>query len=201
MNRNEFMSMVHPIMSQQEANDVQLAYLLAKRLSKGQFRKELDSSGNPVRYFEHLRRTALNVLKVGIADPFTIEAALLHDAIEDTDDVTLVPALIEKACGLTTAQVVRAVTKCPKANYLDRLRLGATNPALHGRVQLVKLADRLDNMSHLENCSMEFIAKQAKETKEVMLPFFMGVADCVAPEFKNGYNQMLTSLIVIANKL
>ncbi len=58
-NKESFKLRIQPHFSPSDTLDVCLAYYLAKYGHRGQVRKELDSDGNPTRYFEHVRRVAL----------------------------------------------------------------------------------------------------------------------------------------------
>lgn len=206
MNRAEFMSMVHPFCTEREAQNVELAYLFAKKVHKGQVRKaEFDDRGNNLRYFEHPRRVATILIKeAGVVDPDLVICALLHDVIEDADEVKLTSAMVERLFGNEVAFIVRLVTKLPKESYIARLE--AAIPSTEGRAMLVKAADRLDNLRHLpeipkrdpewekaagqelvaisnhkRETASNFCEKQRKETRDVLLPLFTK-ADSVLPE-------------------
>lgn len=171
MNRAEFMAKVHGLMKEEDARQVELAYLLSKKIHRGQVRKELDENGQPLRYFEHVRRVALVLLdEVGCSSPELIISALLHDSIEDTDEVQLVGILLERLFGSEVATIVRALSKAPKAGYIERLRAGP-HEAL-----LVKAADRLDNLRSLPTYDIAFCDKQRRETIEVYLPLFNSIS-------------------------
>lgn len=62
-------------------------------------RKELGPDGKPLRYFEHLRRTALILIDAGFTSPDLIITALLHDSIEDSEEVELLSSLTEELFG------------------------------------------------------------------------------------------------------
>lgn len=171
MNHDEFMNLVYGIATQKDVMRIGLAYDLAKKLSKGQLRRELDADGKPVRYFEHLRRVALSLINRGVTDADVIIAALLHDSIEDTEETRLVSTIVHALFGDEVQWLVVNLTKVPKAGYYDRLRMYAESTK--GCVLLVKAADRLDNLSTLPLDDVAFCEKQKRETRDILLPIFV----------------------------
>ena len=76
-------------------------------------RVESDEYGKPLRYFEHPRRTALLLMdEMGIMDVELVIAALLHDGIEGTRDLT--PEMIEHAWGREVCRIVMLLSKQPR---------------------------------------------------------------------------------------
>ena len=166
-NKESFRARLRPLLSPSDQLDVQLAYCLAKFGHRAQLRKEL-VEGKPTRYFEHVRRTAIILIdEMKITDRDMIIAALLHDAIEDTDDLT--PELIEHSFGLEVVTNVKVLSKVPKEGYNERLK---TTP--HWKALAIKLCDKLDNLRSLmvPGTDLEFQKKQIKETKEHYYPLF-----------------------------
>lgn len=165
-NRESFFARLRPIMAPSELLRVEVAYALAKLAHRHQERKEVDPSGNPIRYFEHLRGTALNAIDgLGINDPDIIIACLMHDSIEDTADIH--PAMLEHLFGSHVAQMVTLLTKAPgeKETYFRRL----SNYADAATV-IVKGCDRLHNLRSMKDCGISFIDKQITETEEWVIP-------------------------------
>ena len=106
-----------------------------------QRRKGADASP----YINHPIAVA-NVLanEVGILDPITLAAALLHDTIEDTDTSA---AELKAAFGKTVACVVVEVTDDKSLPKPVRKQLQIEHAAhLSKRAQLVKLADKICNL-------------------------------------------------------
>ena len=169
MNKAEFLTMVSKVMSPSDVDLVETAYLLAKKFHKGQFRKELDSAGNPLRYFEHVRRTAIIILQEGFTSKELVITALLHDAIEDAEETRLLSRLIESYFGENVGLWIRILSKTNKHSYIETLREGLG--LYDARFMIVKAADRLDNLRSL-GTDPEFREKQLKETREVYLPLF-----------------------------
>jgi len=143
------------------------AYELAAEAHRTQFRK----SGE--RYINHPLSVARIVADIGL-DETTIAAALLHDAVEDTD-VTL--ADLEAEFGRDVATIVDGVTK------LDRLRFDSKEEqqaatmrkmlvamAKDLRVLIIKLADRLHNMRTLAALGEDKQQRIAQETIDIYAP-------------------------------
>ncbi|WP_131742574.1 HD domain-containing protein [Actinomadura roseirufa] len=133
---------------------------------------QLRPTGVP--YVEHLLE-ALEVLVrgAGETDPAILDAALLHDVVEDTA-ATL--ADVEAEFGPEVAELVDWVTKPPaggagrqakraaKAAYLRRLR-DAPRAAV-----VVKLADRVSNVQRLDQMPPDFQRRYYAETVTYILP-------------------------------
>ena len=151
------------------ADAVAAAVEFALRYHGGQTRP----TGAP--YAEHLLE-ALEVLVrgAGVTDPGILQAAVLHDVVEDTpctiDDV-------RRAFGGRVAEMVGWVTKpepaegakgadrkAAKEAYLSRLR-DAPDDAV-----LVKLADRVSNVQTLRNLGLPRQRQYYAETVRYIMP-------------------------------
>lgn len=149
---------------------VKTAYIFSKFGHRHQNRKELNNYGEPLRYFEHPRRVALICIdEASIIDPEIVQTCLLHDTLEDTEDVDA--QIIEHTFGTKVCSMILALTKTDynKSNYVDNL-YNVSNPD----IILVKMFDRLDNLRSLNNpsCSIEFAKKQIQETKDNYFDLF-----------------------------
>lgn len=165
-NRESFFARLTPFMPPSELRRVEIAYMMAKYGHRAQTRKSVDDQGNPIRYFEHLRGVALILIdEAEVRDWQLIVAALLHDSLEDTKDIT--PEIIEHLFGSRVCQIVKLLSKCPKEGYLDRLQKYGDEEVI-----LIKAADRLYNLRDMKQCSLEFINKQLDETDFKYMPIF-----------------------------
>lgn len=133
----------------------------AQTVHEGQERK---FSGNPYHY--HPRRVA-KVLSVLDASREVVAAGLLHDTIEDTEAEYF---HIANAFGERVANLVLELTNSDgvleavgKTEYLKRKMLEMSDAAL-----VVKLADRKDNTSDLEEASKSFRVRYSESTKEIL---------------------------------
>jgi GTP pyrophosphokinase len=146
---------------------VRRAYEIASERHHDQFR----SSGDP--YLTHLLEVA-HILADMRLDATTLTAALLHDAIEDTEYPV---ARIEERFGADVAHLVEGVTKISRLNMLApetrqaenvrKMLLAMVNDV---RVVLVKLADRLHNMRTLEYLEPEKQQRISRETLDLYAP-------------------------------
>lgn len=195
MNHQTFMSKVHRFALPVMARNVELAYQLAKMIHKGQVRKELGPDRQPLRYFEHPRRVALILIdEAGFIDTDVLCAALLHDVIEDTDEIQLVSALLERCFGIRVARMVRMVSKAPKEGYLERLEGGLNVSEKSGIYMAIKAADRLDNLRSLPADDQAFCERQILETHNILLPLFAKAELAMPKEALAGYNKIVNKI-------
>jgi len=131
---------------------------------KGQRRKFADEP-----YFEHPKRVANIVKKFKQSHKLDqlLSASYLHDTLEDTN--TTYKDLV-KLFGSLVASVVKELSSDPeeikkvgKSKYLSDKMVNMSDWAL-----VIKLADRLDNVSDLKQSSESFRNKTAKSTKEIL---------------------------------
>lgn len=177
-NKVTFQARIQPFFSPSDQLDVKLAYCLAKFGHRAQVRKEL-IAGKPTRYFEHVRRVSLILMdEMKIMDRDMIIAALLHDALEDCDDLTA--ELLEHSFGTEVVTIVKLLSKVPKEGYLDRL-----SNCKNWKAVTIKMCDRLDNLRSLmiPGNTVEFQKKQIKETKEKYFPIFDQVLFTCPPNY------------------
>jgi GTP pyrophosphokinase len=132
---------------------------------------QLRCSGEP--YVSHLLEVA-HILADMRLDVTTLTAAILHDAIEDTE----YPASrIEERFGAEVAHLVESVTKiarlnitAPETRQAENVRKMLLAMVTDVRVVLVKLADRLHNMRTLEYLDAARQQRIARETLDIYAP-------------------------------
>ena len=139
----------------------------ANQKHKVQKRKD----GSP--YIIHPLAVAQIVAEMGL-DCDAILGALLHDCIEDTDASH---EDIEKIFGPTVAELVEGVTKLTRANFssseqaqMENLRKMFMAMSKDIRVVLIKIADRLHNMSTMQYQTPEKQIQKCRETMDVYAP-------------------------------
>src|SRR6267142_3728482 len=132
---------------------------------------QLRSSGDP--YLTHLLEVA-HILADMRLDAITLTAALLHDAIEDTEYPV---SRIEERFGVEVARLVEGVTKigrlnimAPEARQAESVRKMLLAMVNDVRVVLVKLADRLHNMRTLEYLEAGKQQRISRETLDIYAP-------------------------------
>ncbi|NLD51296.1 MAG: bifunctional (p)ppGpp synthetase/guanosine-3',5'-bis(diphosphate) 3'-pyrophosphohydrolase [Clostridiales bacterium] len=147
---------------------IEKAFNYAQKAHEGQLRK----SGEP--YFSHPQNVASILVEIMIDAP-TVAAGLLHDTVEDNEDITLED--IESEFGKEVAQLVDGVTKLGRLNFTDReeqqaesLRKMILAMGRDIRVVLIKLADRLHNMRTLAFQSSDRQVAIARETLDIYAP-------------------------------
>src|SRR5246500_979745 len=146
---------------------VRRAYEIATERHHDQFR----SSGDP--YLSHLLEVA-HILADMRLDATTLTAAILHDAIEDTEYPV---SRIEERFGAEVAHLVEGVTKigrlkmmAPEAPHAETVRKMVLAMVHDVRVVLVKLADRLHNMRTLEYLESAKQQRISRETLDIYAP-------------------------------
>ena len=147
---------------------IRSAFEYADRCHDGQKRK----SGEP--YIIHPLAVAQIVAEELKLDSESIEAALLHDVIEDT------PATHEDVARMfspTIADLVEGVSKLTRIQYatkedeqMENLRKMLMAMSKDIRVILIKVSDRLHNMRTMEYQSPEKQKQKSLETMEIYAP-------------------------------
>ena len=143
-----------------ESEKVAAAYSFAKSHHEGQLRK----SGEP--YFVHCE-AVYEILKNewGITNENYLAAGLLHDVVEDCEDVTL--DQIKSLFGNEVAELVAGVTKLKSSTDKDTLKKVLDKSYINPGVAVIKLADRLHNMRTLQFMKPEKQKSKAQETLDV----------------------------------
>ncbi len=146
------------------------AFVFSAIAHKDQRRK----SGDP--YIVHTISAALILADMKL-DMATLEAALLHDTLEDTD---VTPADLQEKFGYDVYLLVDGVTKLAQDDvreFMSREDLTAESlrhmfivMAKDIRVVLIKLADRLHNMRTLSVMKPDKQKRIARETMEIYAP-------------------------------
>jgi guanosine-3',5'-bis(diphosphate) 3'-pyrophosphohydrolase len=143
------------------------SYVVAKDAHEGQTR----SSGEP--YIIHPVAVARILAEMRL-DIETLQAALLHDVIEDTE---VTKEELEAQFGTTVAELVDGVSKLDKLKFRDRKEAQAENfrkmvlaMVQDIRVILIKLADRTHNMRTLGALRPDKKRRIARETLEIYSP-------------------------------
>lgn len=158
---------VHRYNTEADLDLIRKAYVFSAKVHQGQLRR----SGEP--YLTHPLEVA-NILAKMRLDAPSIATGLLHDTVEDT--LATIPE-IEQLFGAHIARLVDAVTKLSKINFTSSEQRQAENfrkmfmaMAEDIRVILVKLADRLHNMTTLHFLPEEKQIRIAQETLDIYAP-------------------------------
>ena len=147
---------------------IRAAYEFAAAAHQGQLRKD----GSP--FVTHPLAVAQIVAEELHLDSESIEAALLHDTIEDTDATH---EDIAKQFSPTVADLVEGVSKLTRVHYtskaqeqMENLRKMLLAMSKDIRVILIKIADRLHNMRTMEYQTPEKQKQKSFETLEIYAP-------------------------------
>ena len=167
MNVKELSDKLLNIYSDKDQEEINTAFLYAKKGHQGQKRK----SGEE--YITHPLHVAIYLAELNF-DIETIKAALLHDLVEDTE---ITYQDIKKTFGKEVADLVDGVTKLDKIRYnsreeakADAIRKMVIAMSKDIRVLILKLADRLHNIETIEFHKKWTQEKIANETLYVYAP-------------------------------
>ena len=148
-------------------SQINAAYEMARSAHASQNR----SSGEL--YINHPIAVARIVADIGL-DEISIVAALLHDAVEDTE-ITLDD--VESNFGVEVATIVDGVTKLERLQFDSKeaqqaatMRKMLVAMARDLRVLMIKLADRLHNMRTIAAVPYEKQQRVAQETLDIYAP-------------------------------
>ena len=157
--------------------DLEKAIEFMKEKHGDQKRKQ----GTP--YYTHPLAVAKLLEEKGFSIEYQI-AGLFHDLLEDTD------ATYEEIISFSNEEVAEAVRLVTKTEgYVMHEYVG--NIKLNEMARMVKLADRIHNLSESPNASRVFQSKYIKETKEWYIDLAKGTV------FEEDLNRELTALIKI----
>ncbi len=152
----------------EDAGPLPAAYAMAREAHRTQFR----ATGEP--YIIHPVAAMKILFELGIADEYTLAAALIHDVVEDTE-VTLEE--VREQLGDDIAELVDGVTKLSRISYSSKEEMQAQNfrkmllaMAKDIRVVLIKLADRLHNMRTMKYKERDKQIATARETLDIYAP-------------------------------
>ncbi|MFZ9158452.1 MAG: RelA/SpoT family protein, partial [Ilumatobacteraceae bacterium] len=124
-------------------------------------------------YINHPIAVAKIVADIGL-DETTVAAALLHDAVEDTE---ITVADVEREFGSEVAAIVDGVTKLERIQFDSKeaqqaatMRKMLVAMAKDLRVLIIKLADRLHNMRTIAAMPVDKQQRIASETLDIYAP-------------------------------
>ncbi len=143
----------------------------AYRVAADAHQSQMRSSGES--YINHPLAVAQIVADIGL-DEISVTAALLHDAVEDTE---ITVADVERDFGPEVAAIVDGVTKLERIRFDSReeqqaasMRKMLVAMAKDLRVLVIKLADRLHNMRTIASMPLEKQQRIAQETLDIYAP-------------------------------
>ena len=159
------MKLQDAIKNSQNKNLIKKAKKFAEKQHKGQYRK-FDKEP----YVNHPKRVANIVKQYKNSKEINklVAAALLHDTIEDTSTT-------EKQLRRKFGKLVSSLVKELSSDKEDMKAKGGKRKYLAHKTQnmsswalVIKLADRLDNVSDFETASPEFVKNYRKQTNYIL---------------------------------
>ena len=140
--------------------------------------------------FRHQVETFAILIEFGYDDPVLLKAALIHDLFEDGHKVgfTVFDTVIttdddgKEVYNLVLELSIRIVNNVeePKAAFLERIMQDGSQ-----RARLLKLADRLSNITNLlATRDMAFKRRYIDETKKHIMPYADQIDKNIAKELK-----------------
>lgn len=179
-----------------ELNQTLLALSVARRLHDGQHRK----SGEP--YIVHPLKVCNTLFGLGIKEDEILAAALLHDTIEDCEDKAGRDGrklITDYGVSRDVVDIVMTVTKDSGLDdeHLERhFAMVQDNP----KALLVKLSDRLNNVSTMYVFSEDKLEKYIKETDKFIIPM-ASYGKCFYPKYTNQFQMLKAEISAINNSM
>jgi GTP pyrophosphokinase len=150
-----------------EIDKVWEAYRFSEKAHSGQKRRSGEA------YISHPVSVACIAARFHL-DSQSIQAALLHDVVEDTDSTELE---IESKFGKQVSTLVTGLSKLDKVEFQDANEAQAENfrkmllaMTQDVRVMLIKLSDRLHNMQTIQSLDERKKIRIAQETVDIYAP-------------------------------
>src|SRR5262245_32246889 len=139
------------------------AVLTALHFAADKHRDQRRKGAEASPYVNHLIEVAeLLAREGGVSDVLTLQAAILHDTLEDTETT---PAELDARFGLEVRRIVEEVTDDQRLSTAERKRLQITQARqLSERAKVVKLADKIANLRSLVHAPpVDWSLKQKRE--------------------------------------
>lgn len=123
---------------------IEYALLHALHFAADKHRDQRRKGESASPYINHPIEVAETLARFGVTDAVTLQAAVLHDTIEDTETT---PRELEDVFGAEVRTVVMQVTDDKSLPKWERKeRQVATAPTLSHRAKLVRIADKITNV-------------------------------------------------------
>jgi (p)ppGpp synthase/HD superfamily hydrolase len=125
----------------------------------------------------------------GVTDAVTLQAALLHDTLEDTDTSA---AELEELFGPLVRQIVDEVTDDISLSRADRKRSQvASAPRLSSRARLIRLADKISNVRAVTDSSpIDWSLERRRDYVDWSEQVIAGCRGC-SPALERAYDNAL----------
>jgi (p)ppGpp synthase/HD superfamily hydrolase len=173
-----------------EKSDTVAALLKALHFAADKHRDQRRKDEEASPYINHPIEVAELLARIGgVTDLVTLQGAILHDTIEDTDTS---PEELEREFGPEVRQVVEEVTDDKNLPKADRKRLQIEHaPHISGRARLIKLADKMSNVrSVTETPPAKWPLERRQEYLDWTEQVVAGLRGCNA-SLENRYTELL----------
>ena len=115
---------------------------------------------SPLPYINHLIKVTDILIHVGISDTEILQAAILHDVIEDTDATK---DTLEELFGEKVAHVVEELTDNMDLSYAVRKKLQIVGAhELSTEARIIRIADKIANMQDIVRYPIEWPLSKKK---------------------------------------
>jgi (p)ppGpp synthase/HD superfamily hydrolase len=133
------------IIQRMDTSQTIVALLRALHFAAGKHQDQRRKGAEASPYINHPIEVAELLARIGgISDIVTLQAAILHDTLEDT---LTTPQELEAAFGPEVRRLVEEITDDKQLPKAERKRLQIEHaPHLSARAKLVKLADKISNV-------------------------------------------------------
>ena len=159
--------LIKTYLPKKEVDKVWEAYRFSEKAHSGQKRRSGEA------YISHPVSVACIAARFHL-DSQSIQAALLHDVVEDTESTELE---IETKFGKQVSTLVKGLSKLDKVEFQDANEAQAENfrkmllaMTQDVRVMLIKLSDRLHNMQTIQSLDESKKIRIAQETVDIYAP-------------------------------
>ena len=173
----------------EELNAV-VTILKALHFAAGKHRDQRRKGAEASPYINHPIEVAELLSRVGgVHDRITLQGALLHDTIEDTQTT---PEELEAAFGLEVRRVVEEVTDDKRLPKAERKRLQIEHaPHLSERARQIKLADKISNVRAItQSPPTDWTLARRQEYLDWTEKVVAGLRGC-SPSLESLYDQLL----------
>jgi len=173
-----------------EKSDTVAAILKALHFAADKHRDQRRKDEDASPYINHPIEVAELLARIGgVTDLVTLQGAILHDTIEDTDTS---PEELEREFGPEVRRVVEEVTDDKNLPKADRKRLQIEHAShISDRARLVKLADKMSNVrSVTETPPAKWPLERRQEYLDWTEQVVAGLRGC-NPALENRYAELL----------
>jgi len=167
-----------------------VALFRALHFAAGKHRDQRRKGAEASPYINHPIEVAELLARVGgITDIVTLQAAILHDTLEDTQTT---PQELEAAFGPEVRRLVEEITDDKQLLKAERKRLQIEHaPHLSARAKVVKLADKISNVrSIIQTPPTEWSLERKREYLDWSARVVAGCRGC-NPALERAYDDIL----------